>query len=100
MKKEITKYKVTQNLTEQEIKAIGMNRYLQKYRWIWLLGMGIVWVVALAVIKNISNIEGAAKYLIGVAVIMPLLVFEYKWLMSGKKFWNKIKDKPQPFDLD
>lgn len=95
--KEVKKYTVIESLTEESIKSIGISRWIKKYVW-WLFLFLFVFVCLAMLSKPInSKIYDYSGMVIMVGVFFS---FYYKGIyIEGKKFWNKVKDLPEPIDL-
>ena len=91
---------VLREMTEQDIKKIGVDRWVRKVWWQWVI-LGIV-VVALMVLvlENVSIESGWGEA--GVALGCYLLFaipFARRVYKTGQQFWNEVKDKEQPIKL-
>lgn len=96
MKKEVKRYTVLASLTEDNIKSTGFNRWFGKYMWlscIWL-AIGVV-----AMFMDIKLDNAATKIMVCVIFIGWFIWFFRNYYKSGKEFFNKVKDLPEPIDL-
>ena len=99
MKKEKRKIQVLRKATESDIKLYGSNKWLSQH-WRW-------W--ALIFVATLAWIVAGEKYLIdgwlpALIKISPLVIAYIIWGVfyygAGRKYWNEIKDKPEPIELD
>jgi protein-S-isoprenylcysteine O-methyltransferase Ste14 len=100
MKKEVRKYTVINSLSEGGIRSVGMDRWMRQLGWkfyAWAIGMLLYCLVFLFVIDD--NTAKWIRFLLIVPVVVAIVTFYYKWFNVGAKFWNKVKDLPEPIDL-
>ncbi len=101
MKKQQVKIQVLQKLNVSDLKDIAGKRWTQR-NLNWIIPIGIA-VLAWAYIagKYICNENVWIQFaLMSVPMIALFIVWSVKYVKAGKIFWNRIKDKTQPIDLD
>lgn len=97
-KKEQKKIQVLRRMTEGGIKSLGSNLWLQRR-----MGNIILVATVLVIWAIISNRIIASDGLSAALTFIPAfgLIFwlNVRMAKEGKKFWDKVKDKPEPIDL-
>lgn len=97
MKKEVRKYLALRHYTEDDIRQFGHNNWIRKNAaWI------IVYVMLiLAVMIAMSKLPSIYRYTVVLPIILiPFIIGCVKCYKAGKKFFNKVKDMPEPIDID
>lgn len=96
MSKSEKRYTVLLLATEENLKSEGFSRWVKKnIRKVVIVCTIIIFLVVSAVIWNTlyTRILG-----IGATVVYAVLFFR-TYSRTGKEFFNKVKDLPEPIDL-
>jgi hypothetical protein len=100
MAKETRRVEVLQSLSKSEVETLGGNRWFWKHLKVFMVVMALSLV--LVIISGLITKPPVAP-IIGWSELLGLTSIWYwvAWKIGreGKKFWNKIKDMPQPVDL-
>ena len=89
---------VLREMTEKDIRGLGMSRWMRR-QW-WQLGLWfIVWLIVLLVIVNQINNQWVESGVAIVGYFVILLPPFVKMDRAGKRFWDEVKDKDQPIKL-
>lgn len=97
-KKVVKKYRVIHSLSEDGIRSIGINRWSTKAAYGFCVGMVLSFMLML-IFKD-SEVKFLSGYLSVIPMVITFIGFVYGFLKAGKDFWNKVKDLPEPIDLD
>lgn len=100
MKKEEPKYLVTYKATKDNIKSIGSNRWLKTQTAILYTFMGLFLLLAVIVMFLDNGQTREWGWIIIVPVIFWFIWFYGNIIYHGNKFWDKVKDKQEPINLD
>lgn len=97
-KKEQKKVLVLREMNESAVKNLGANRWANKRQW-WILGVvgvSLIWMF----IVNMLYASGFQCYLLQIVpFVIVMITVAYKYTKEGNKFWDVVKDMPQPVDL-
>jgi hypothetical protein len=92
--------KVTREWTKSQVINIMGHNIINKRRgkyWIGLTIVSILWLVFALSVFTLNTV-------VGIIAILPAIViwlaYEYSAKETGKKFYEFIKDKPQPVAVD
>jgi hypothetical protein len=99
MKKEVRKYQVTRKYTESDLKNLGGSL------WVKSLGKKGIVILLLFLVYAAIVAFGFEHNKPVMYSVVAILIVGYMYLMYGmtkasRKFWNKVKDLPEPIDLD
>jgi hypothetical protein len=99
MAKQEPKITVIQHLTESEIKNIGGNRWLKRRakRLVLIFGICIAWIIVVSLLRTQSLTTQWIMLAPSVLFVLIIIVVGNK---ASKIFWDSVKDKPEPIDLD
>lgn len=95
MKKEQPKKLVQVEMNQKELEAWGSNRY---YRNTWKAVGGVGIALFLAVV-GFSFISDFVSGVFVVALLGLVIWWMFKGWATGRKFWQSVKDKPEPLQL-
>ena len=96
--------RVLTSMTESEIRAMGARRWFRKTVWWWLAG-AVVWLAAVFVPPAVNhhlvfNVIWAWTCISLIVLFMVCgVTFVALLFCAGRKFWNSVKDRPQPVEL-
>ena len=103
MKKPIKKYVVTKEMDAEEIKGIGFSRYFHKMlRRFWYIYIIAILIFIVPVVyydfidQQLPHSLAWLSLVVGFGTFFVTFCFVYN---AGKKFFNKVKDMPEPIDL-
>lgn len=98
MKKGKERRQILRTMTQNQIEILGSELWMKKHR----ISLVIVAVVCFAWMGLIT-INTEDSIVASVIALIPFLVsfilWTWKYLKEGKRFWENIKDKEQPIDL-
>ena len=98
MKKEVKKYAVIQSFTKDDIKADGFKRWFNKRKnTIIFYMLAIIIVVPFGLGLESDNL--IYNYIISVLGLGVFIYYLVMYIRESKKFFNKVKDLPEPIDL-
>lgn len=92
------KYEVLSLQTKSDLEYCGCSKWLKRTWWIWAIILIVTWVWAIYW-GNTAEINGRNTLIRIAPMIICAGIWMIMYIRAGKKFWNKIKDKEQPFDL-
>jgi hypothetical protein len=97
MKKEVKKYTVIKSVTEDGIKNVGINKWLISKKKVWWSFAPILLVLfGLTFVEKLPRVIGILG---SVIIALYGIYYCYGIWKSGKDFFNKVKDLPEPIDL-
>ncbi len=97
-KKEQETRLVLNKMTRDAIKNLGVNRWVYRKRWM-LSGAFIVSVIWMIVSTYLYEHSVSSAIIAVVPLVIVALFFYVQATKVGKKFWEEIKDKPDPVDI-
>ena len=99
MKTPEKKYTVIRHYTRDGLENFGYDRWNRKH--IWLLGVSyiIVMSAAFAVLK-FAHEDSLLQWIIVIATLVGACVYIFQAYRYGKNFYQRVKDLPEPIDLD
>lgn len=97
MKKTEKKYDILISRTKEGIKSIGQSKwaYSQKYVYCGFLIALIIGFIFGQIYKD----NKAINYTMATLVLFMGIYFCTGMIIAGNKFWDKVKDLPEPKDL-
>ena len=100
MAKQEPKITVIQHLTESQIKSIGGNRWIRRKmkRLLLICGVCVVWAVAVGFL--LDNSKPTTVWVAMSPIVLLYLIGLVTFNKAGQIFYNEVKDKPEPIDLD
>ena len=99
MKTPERKYTVIRHYTKDNFVSVGYNRWINKYIW-WI---GIWFIAFITVGLSVDTWTPKNSIWHSLALIPFVVSFiwgMYKAFQSGTKLFNKVKDLPEPIELD
>lgn len=104
MKKEAKKYRIICSTSKKNIKSHFFNRWfgklLRKYWYVWSLELLAILVPPFWLdVINVA-IPKIFGYFLVILVAGNYIAFLASYHVIGKRYFNKVKDLPEPIDLD
>ena len=98
MRKSQPKVRVIRSVSKKQLKSYAEDKWNKKHRSWWLAEIGgiILWLILTAVFDWQNEVLGCGVVVFAIGLIV-ILIFQTRY---SKRYWEKIKDKPQPIDLD
>ncbi len=87
---------VTRKMTRSDICQMGSNRWFRKRRGYIICGLVALLIIGL----GLAPISPIALYIVYGAIVLGCLVMMALLNAAGKAFWFRVKDMPEPIDLD
>lgn len=90
---------IIRKMTESEIKGIGSNLYVKrkgKY-WLGILVLCVVWLFVTMMFFDMEQIRNQVISFLPIVVSFVGWVWQY--IKAGNKFWEQVKDKPDPVEI-
>jgi uncharacterized membrane protein len=97
--KEVRRYTVIHKLSKGGIQNVGINKWMKKNLH-WTCVMFVVVFGLMFWAAGLANNYGLISKLMLLLSVVVFFGWYYVWMKAGDKFWKKVKDKPEPIDLD
>lgn len=99
MAKEVEPTKIiVRKMTQSQLTSLGGDIFINSKKWTWIIAIILACGfggILLAFYKHTTMVN----ILSVVPVIVVFIGFFYTFNKAGKKFWEKIKDIPEPVDM-
>jgi len=99
VKKEVRKYVVIEKLSKGGIETIGTNRWFRNHWKLPLITLAVDLLILILSQKVV--LDNLPLKVISVILFSVLYIYVmYKLYKSGKDFYAKVKDLPEPINLE
>jgi hypothetical protein len=99
MKTPQRKYTLIRHYDKDNIVSVGISRWITKYTW-WICVWFVVFMGVGLSVDTWTPKHSIWQYLVSAPFLVSFIWGYWKAYQNGKKLFNKVKDLPEPIDLD
>jgi len=89
---------IVRKMTQSQLQSLGGNIFINSKKWTWIIAVILACGFG-GVLLSFYKHTIAVNIISVVPVIVVFVGCFYTFNKAGKKFWQKIKDIPEPIDI-
>ena len=91
---------VLEEISKSDIISRRQEIWLRKV-WVWLVPLLMVWLVGLIYVLNMMDVSWQIEATIAIVGYLLLVIpLCFKLNRVGNQYWDEVKDKEQPIELE